>query len=113
MALEEKLIELQCNSSDMSDSKLLCYKANIQATARSKENDNMSLLSCFILIGELNKEFVAQDDKEVYFRLWKQLGMASTLTEFSANSNTIDSIILGAHACSCNSRNAQPIYIYM
>ena len=74
----------------------------------------MSLLSCFILIGELNKEFVAQDDKEVYFRLWKQLGMASTLTEFSANSNnTIDSIILGAHACSCNSRNVQPIHIYI
>ena len=95
MTLEEKLIELQCTLSNMSDSQLLNHNENIQATARSKENNKILFAQFFILPGELNKEFTVQDDKEVYFRLWKQLGMTSTLTDFSTTSNAIDSIILG------------------
>ena len=98
MTLEEKLNALQFTSNiDMSESHLLCYKASIQATARSKDCSDICTYYSLTLIGELNIEFAAQDDKELYFRLWKQLGIASTLTEFSASTNSVDSIILGTY----------------
>ena len=78
---------------------VIIYKASIQAVARSKDKCTyVYMLSlCNFNIGELNKQFVALDDKEVYFRLWKQVGIATQLTEFSASSNSIDSIILGVY----------------
>jgi len=38
-----------------------------------------------------------RDNREQYFRLWRQMGIASSLTQFSASSDAVDSIILGMH----------------
>ena len=54
---------------------------------------NVTLNLC--LTGELNKEFLERDNREQYFKLCRQMGITTYLTKFSANSDTVDSIVLG------------------
>ncbi|XP_065884010.1 uncharacterized protein [Dysidea avara] len=79
LTLEGELNTLRVTSSiNTTEDSLHLYKANIQAVAR----------------GELNKEFSERDNREQYFKLWKHMGIATSLTEFSASSDIVDSIIL-------------------
>ena len=48
--------------------------------------------------GEINpEEHVPNDDREKYYLLWKELGVANQLTEYSANNTSSESIVFGTH----------------
>ena len=58
--------------------------------------------------GELQGDLANIDDREQYYLLWTQLAISAQLSQYSASSNSVDSIITGTYIF-----NSSGFHIYM
>lgn len=70
------------------------------------------ILFHFIFIGEVNcEEQVPNDDREKYYLLWKELGVANQLNEYNVHNTSTESIIFGMYLHSDTRTCAHMVHI--
>lgn len=48
-------------------------------------------------VGELDAELGVRDDREMYYLLWREVGVVEQLTEYGSSNTSTESVVIGMY----------------